>query len=86
MNKVSEVFNRYMENKEMTLLHKGRVIKNCDYPQPGMAIRHKTGVIMRIMNRFTYHEDYSIVFTLAAVNIKPENAELFSYNGEYNRV
>lgn len=77
LNRVEEEFPKYLKDKELTLIHKGNNVEDCDYPQPGMALRHKSGVTMRIMNRFTNYENYSTDFALAAVNIKRDHLALF---------
>jgi hypothetical protein len=76
-NQVEEEFPQYLKEKQLTLIHKGNVVEGCTYPQPGMALRHKSGVTMRIMNRFTNYENYSTDYALAAVNIKREHLKLF---------
>ena len=70
----------YLKEKELRIFHKNQPVKEEDVDRlmPGMALKHKSGVMVRVMNRFTNYENLSNDFLLAAVNIRREDLELFA--------
>ena len=68
--------------KDLTIIHKGNVVnvddENFSSLRDGMALRHKSGVVMRVMGgRSTNYENLSHDYVLASKSIKEEQVKLF---------
>jgi len=78
----TEDLKDYLKRKELTIIHKGNVVNvdddNFTSLRDGMALKHKSGVIMRIMGgRKPNYENLSHDYVLASKNIKDDDRKLF---------
>jgi hypothetical protein len=71
----------YLKRKELTVIKNGKTINVDDdfrSLEDGMALRHKSGVVMRVMgNRFSNYENLSNDHVLASKSTKDEHRKLF---------
>lgn len=72
----------YLVRKELTIIHKGNVVnvddENFTSMRDGMALRHKSGVVMRVMGgRRSNYENMSNDYVLASKSMKDEHRLLF---------
>lgn len=72
----------YLMKNELTIIHKGNVVnvddENFSSLRDGMALRHKSGVVMRVMGgRRPNYENLSHDYVLASKSIKQEHLDLF---------
>lgn len=75
-NCVTEEFPLYLEKNKLTLIKDGKPVDDL-YPQPGLALKHESGVIMRIMARFSNYENLSHDYLLCANSILAKDVKLF---------
>lgn len=80
-NHVQEELIQYLIKKNITVLHNHRPVNPESLEtglRDGMALKHESGVIMRVVAIQKLHEDQSNRYVLAARNGEPSQWKLFS--------
>lgn len=78
-------FQEYLKEREITVFNKSRqVITSVHYLESGMALKHKSGLIVRVMTRFKNYENCSTDYLLCSKSTKNmEQMYLFDPSTDY---
>lgn len=71
-NRETEDLQEYLKRKDLRVVHKYRSLENVERLMPGMAIKHKSGAMVRVMSRLNNHENMSHDYVLAANSLNAD--------------